>query len=98
MALGSVKIEEENKLASLEATLVETTTHSLTEVKCRATSVAKKEREKGLEFYLEKPSFKKRRNFVNKSLTLDILLFSVDSYQKLNFLWIIERFSLIFKQ
>ena len=30
-----------NKLASLEATLVETTTESLTRVKCRATSVAK---------------------------------------------------------
>ena len=32
-----------NKLASLEDTLVETTTESLTRVKCRATSVAKNE-------------------------------------------------------
>ena len=32
-----------NKLASLEATLLEITTESLTRVKCRATTVAKKQ-------------------------------------------------------
>ena len=33
-----------NKLASLKAMLVETTTHSLTGVKCRASSVGKNQR------------------------------------------------------